>query len=154
MKSWEESKGEELITYESSLGSPDFENGQPIVKGSIIVHDPKIKPIQAQCIEDWVQHHTDTSVVYQLEVDRDILGGYVLDIYTWDRYDESLSVAVTSLTTGSQWSFSEPSCGTMCSYSLYFYNEGYPHSIAEGSGTYQIEIRQALEGDVMLHCAD
>ena len=153
IKIWEETNGEELVVYDNSRGYSDYENGQPIGKGSIIVHDPKIKPISAQCVTDWINHHMDTFATYELEVDRDTLGGFVLDIYTWERYDDSLSVKVTSLTTGSQWSFTQPACGTMCSYSLYFYGP-YGHSIGEGSGTYQIEIRQAEEGDVMLRCAD
>lgn len=37
IKIWEEIYGEEFVTYDNSLGHPEFENGQPIGNGNILV---------------------------------------------------------------------------------------------------------------------
>ena len=107
----------------------------------------------AQCTDGWTTSHSDTYATYYLEVDRDILGGHATHIVTVDRVDESISVIVTSLTSGNIWSFTEPSCGTACGYLLGWYG-GTTHGIGEGAGTYKIEISQDHEGLIALSCVD
>jgi len=46
IKIWEESGGAELVIYDNSLANSTFENGQPIGKGSIVIHAPKKTPTE------------------------------------------------------------------------------------------------------------
>jgi hypothetical protein len=46
IKIWEETNGEELVVYDNSLANSTYENGQPIVKGEIIIHSPKKTPVE------------------------------------------------------------------------------------------------------------
>lgn len=46
IKIWEEISGGELVVYDNSLANSTFENGQPIGKGSIVIHAPKKTPAE------------------------------------------------------------------------------------------------------------
>lgn len=110
--------------------------------------------VVAQCTDGWTAYHTDTFVVYLLEVDRDTLEGHATSVWTVDRADRTVQVTVTSLSSGEVWRFNQPSCGTnMCGYLLGWYG-GTTHSVGEGAGTYEIMVRQAREGLIRLYCKD
>ena len=110
------------------------------------------RTIFAQCTDGWTSTFSETEKTYVLEVDKDTLEGRITYINTVDRADESLQVTVTSLISGSVWSFGTPSCGaTTCGYLFEWYGSD---PIGEGTGVYKLEITQDQEGLVRLLCVD